>query len=136
MTPKAARTRYFKVFVPAMAGYVGSMFLAAAILDKEAPPSVLAVILALIPALCIMVWMWGQARFISEIDEFQRKVQIDALLAGLAMTLAICTGWGLLEMFANVPALPIFNVIVIFAFCYGPASIVISRRRGADCVGL
>ena len=135
MTNKAARARYFKIFIPAMLGYVASMFFAASILDKEAPPTLLSIILALIPALCILGWMWAQARFIAEVDEFHRKVQIDALLVGLTMTLAICTAWGLMEMFSDVPALPIFNVIVVFAFCYGPASIVISRRRGADCLG-
>lgn len=133
MTIKKARSRYFKVFIPAMIGYLVSVFNVSALIDKTADVSLGTYILALAPAIFVFIWVWSHARYILEIDEFVRMLQIKSMLAGLVALMAITTAWGFLEIYAKVPQIPIFYVLPGFYLCYGIAAIVIGRKNNAGC---
>jgi hypothetical protein len=49
--------------------------------------------MSIIPIVSMLVMFWGHWRFINEIDEFMRSVQIKALLFGLACILVYSTAW-------------------------------------------
>lgn len=133
MTNKIARRRYFKIFFPAMIGYVISCFGVAALIDKAAEPTLITYALAFIPTAFVFLWVWSHARFILEIDEFARMIQIRSILYGLIGLMGITTAWGFLEIYAQVPAIPIFYVLPGFYFCYGIAAIFVSRQYKAGC---
>lgn len=133
MTNKKARIRYFKIFFPAMIGYVISCFGVAKLIDKSADPTPLTYGLAFIPTMFVFLWVWSHARFILEMDEFARMIQIKSILYGLIGLMALTTAWGFLEIYAQAPAVPIFYVLPGFYFCYGIAAIFISRKYKAGC---
>lgn len=133
MTNQRARKRHFSVFIPSMAGYVCSVFGISKIIDKTADPTVMTFVLALIPAAFVFVWVWSHARYILEIDEFVRLLQIKSILYGLIAMMAMTTAWGFFEIYAGVPAVPIFYVLPGFYLCYGIASIIIGKRNNAGC---
>lgn len=133
MANKKARNRYFKVLVPAMIGYLASIFIIDGIIDNSANLSYLTYILALIPAVFVFIWVWSHARYVLELDEFVRFLQVKSLLAGWVMLMVITTAWGFLEIFAQAPAIPIFYVLPGFYLCYGVAAFIIGRRNNAGC---
>ncbi len=133
MTNKDARKRYFKIFIPAMLGYVVSIFGVSKLIDKSADVTVFTYGLALVPAIFVFLWVWSHARFILEVDEFVRMLQIKSILYGLVALMAITTAWGFLEIYAQVPAIPIFYVLPGFYGCYGIAAMIIGTRNDAGC---
>lgn len=132
MTEKQANNRYYKAFIPAFFLYVVGILLAVwardnlidaqSVFDFWAHNPIewaqqIYYLLALIPIVAICIVAWAQWRFINELDEVLRMVQIKGLLFGLLCILAIATGWGLLEMLIRVPQLPIFWLVPIFIIC-------------------
>ncbi len=133
MTNKQAKSRYMRVFVPAMIGYVVSIFSTSLLINKSADVAPLTYGLALIPAIFVFIWVWAHARYILEIDEFVRMLQIKSVLYGLIVLMGFTTAWGLLEFYTPVPAIPIFYVLPGFYLCYGIAAVIIGRRNNAGC---
>ena len=129
MTEKQALSRYYKISLPAMALYIISI--AAAVWARDgmitsesvfnfwsqgnlgfARAIYYALVLMPIIALCGMAW--AHWRFITELDEYLRMIQIKGLLFGLLCILSVATGWGMIEMLLRLPALPIFWLVPIF----------------------
>lgn len=133
MTNKQATKRYFQVFIPSMLGYVVSIFGISKIIDKSADPTLMTFTLSLIPAIFVFLWVWSHARFIIEMDEFVRMLQIKSVLYGLIALMVLTTAWGLLELYAQVPSIPIFYALPGFYLCYGVAAMIISIRNNAGC---
>lgn len=133
MANKTARKRYFTVFVPAMIGYLASVFIIDSIVDNMDAVTSLTYVLALVPAIFVFIWVWAHARYILEVDEFVRFLQVKSMLAGWVALMVITTAWGFLEMFANVPSVPIFYVLPGFYLCYGVAAVIIGRKNDAGC---
>ena len=133
MTNKEARRRYFKVFFPAMTGYIISIFGISTFIDKTAEATPLTYVLALIPAIFVFLWVWSHARFVLEMDEFARMLQIRSVLCGLIGLMVLTTAWGLLEFYTPVPAIPIFLVLPGFYFCYGIASFFVAKTYNVTC---
>ncbi|HHL42689.1 MAG TPA: hypothetical protein ENJ42_03660 [Hellea balneolensis] len=130
MSHKTAKTRYLKVFIPAMAGYLISLF-GITWADSQGWLSPLGVsVLTLIPILCIFVWMSAQWRYVKELDEFLRKIQTESMMIGFMIVTAIAMGWGLMELMVDVPHIPIFYVGSGFYLIYGIAAIILHKRAG------
>ena len=130
MTHEQATRRYFKVFIPSMVGYlagsVGTVWAA----DHLSLPPFAIYVLASIPILAMLVVFWGHWRFINEIDEFLRSIQINAVLFGIACVMVVATGWGTLEMLADAPKLQVFWLMPIFWVSYSAAALVLTKREG------
>ena len=130
MTVEQATRRYFEVFIPSMIGYlagsVGTIWVAE---HLNLPPFALYV-LASIPIFAMLAVFWGHWRFINEIDEFLRTIQIKAVLFGIACVLVVATGWGTLEMLADAPKLQVFWLMPIFWVSYSAAAVVLTKREG------
>ncbi|WP_026147954.1 hypothetical protein [Robiginitomaculum antarcticum] len=134
MSPKQAYSRYMRVFVPAMTIYAISVFTAVYLIKNEILASPQSYIVALIPGLAAMTFMWAHFRFIRETDEFHRKVQTEAMMIGIAALMAVAMTWGMMSMFTDFPELPFFYAIPIFYASYGVAAAYLGRKYKASCV--
>ena len=130
MNQKQAHRRYMKLFVPAMAAYVVSIFGVSFAKKNATMPEPILYGLAVVPALFILIWIWGHMRYITDLDEYLRALQVRAVMIGMAGVMAFTTVWGLLEELADAPAIPIFFIVPVFYFLYGLAYIVIAKRAG------
>ena len=71
--------------------------------------------IALLPGLVVLGWVWNMGRLLVEMeDEYLRMLEVRKMLWASAITLSICGGWGLVELFAAVPRLPVFFVFPIW----------------------
>lgn len=129
MTPEQATSRYFKMFIPAMFVYfVGS--LATVWATDNLSLSVLALYgLAFVPTMAIAFAFWAHWRFVTEVDEFLRLIQIKAILFGVACVMVIASGWGTLEILADAPKLQVFWLLPIFWISYSGAAVFISKKE-------
>ncbi len=127
---KQALRNYLKVFIPAMAVYILSIF-GVSWADNASLLSPIALyVLTLIPVLAIFAWMWAQWRFVKELDEYLRKLQTEAMMIGFMVITGIAMGWGLMELMTDVPRIPIFYAGPGFYFVYGVATIVLTKKAG------
>jgi len=132
MSQKQARRRYISIFIPSMAIYFSGTLGISLAAKYQSLPSIALYGLAIIPILALIAWMWAQWRYINELDEFLRMIEIKAVLVGVAGVMAIAAGWGIAEMLTDAPNLPVIWIVVIFSVLYGLAQMVITRREGAD----
>jgi hypothetical protein len=51
-------------------------------------------------------------------------LQLRAFVLATALTMALCTVWGFLELFSLVPHVPLWSVFGIWAVCLMPAQLV------------
>lgn len=123
MTEKQATRRYFKIFIPAMIIYLVGVFWIRALEGLFSLWNIELYIMSIIPIGAMLFVFWGHWRFINEIDEFMRSVQIKALLFGLACILVFSTAWWMFENIANAPVFKLASIIPIFAVCYSFAVI-------------
>ena len=130
MTQKHAHRRYMKLFIPAMAMYVLSIIGVSMARKHGALSEPLLYVASIIPAIFVVIWILGHMRYINELDEYLQKLQIKAVLFGLAGIMIFATIWGLLEELAAAPAVPIFYVVPGFYFVYGLAHFIIVKRAG------
>ncbi|MBU1175845.1 MAG: hypothetical protein KKH72_10635 [Alphaproteobacteria bacterium] len=128
MTNIEAKRRYFRVFIPAMVIFLGASGVFAALgLDAQGPsPAILA--FAILPVGSQIALFVAHLRFIGEVDEYLRSIQIKAVLFALAVILIIATGWGYLEAYASVPRLHILWLNPIYWVSYAVAAMTLSLR--------
>jgi len=130
-TPKQALRRYFKLFVPSMAAYLVFVFLAVWLIRGKVVTGPMMFVVAALPAVAALGFLYGWFRFIRETDELQRRVQTEAIMAGVAAILTLTLTWGILEMFIDtLPKLPIFWVFPIFMIVQGLAVSRLSKKYG------
>ncbi len=112
--------RYFYRLFGSGGLYLAATFAANRLLDRDAPVSVANVAIALLPGLAVLGMIWAIARLYIEIqDEYLRMLEVRKAMFATALTLAICSVWGTLEMFTTVPELPLFWVFPIWCFGLG-----------------
>lgn len=126
----ALRSRYLREFVPAMAGYVITLFLSLWLLKRVDEPGLRALI-ALLPVPAIGMALRAIARYIRDVDELQQRIELEAVsFAAVFVSLAYITG-GFLQL-AKVIDIP-SGVAMIWVFpticlSYGLAKLVVARR--------
>jgi len=136
MSPKLARTRYMKLFIPSMILYLVGIFIASTEQIINIMPNGAIYGLVIIPAIGVFGWIYAQMRFVKECDEYIRKMQIEAILYGVCALMCVATVWGLLEFYTNVPKLPIFFALPGFYLFYGLAGAYLGWKNKAMCAML
>jgi MFS family permease len=115
-----ARLRYRRRTLVGSAVYIAAATVATWLIPDDAPPSVGSIALAIAASAGVLTWIWAMARFLIEIDdEYQRMLQVRAILVATGLTLAVTSMWGMVELFTTAPRLPVFFVFPIW--CLGLA---------------
>lgn len=135
MAQKNAYRRYLRIFIPAMILYLVGVFGISWADDQGYLSKFWLLFLTLIPILAIFGWMWGQWRYVKELDEYLRRLHTEAMMIGLMIVTAIASGWGLMELMTDVPRIPIFFAGPGFYLIYGIAYTVIAKRAGVKGCG-
>jgi hypothetical protein len=112
--------RYVKRIAGSAGLYVGAIMLASRLLHKHAQVSPGAILIALIPGLAVVGMIWAIGRLLMELDdEYLRLLEVRKAIFATGITLAVASVWGLLEIFTNVPKLPVFWALPIWAIGLG-----------------
>ncbi|PHR61563.1 MAG: hypothetical protein COA43_02185 [Robiginitomaculum sp.] len=131
MRQKQAHTRYMKIFAPAMLVYVIGILTVVYLREHTEVARTVLIALSLVPAVSMIVWMWGHMRYITEIDEYLRAQQVKSIMFGLAAIMSFATFWGLIELLVDLPPVPIFYVVPGFYLIQG-LSFAIACRLGRN----
>lgn len=100
---KQAHRRYMRVFWPVMVIYIITCFAGPALINVVDPqPTWLKPVIALLTATPIAIVFWLLLRNLRETDEYTRSEMISAILPAAAITLALTTFWGFMEMYGVV----------------------------------
>ncbi len=112
-----AYRRYGRRMLPLSLLYVGAIALASRFIPDNAPADARTIGLALLPGLAVIGWIWAMGRLLVELeDEYLRMLEVRKFLVATGLTLAVCSVWGLLQLFApSVPKLPLFFVFPLWA---------------------
>lgn len=127
---KALTRRYYREFVPAMAGYIAVMLVWKKLLNWVDLPA-LRVLVALLPALLIVWIMRAFVRYVSATDELQRRIELESgAVAGLVVS-AVYMAAGFLQT-ANLIDVPskvaMLWVFPMLCFTYGISKVFVARR--------
>ena len=116
-----ATRRYIQIHLVLSVLYIALVLLASWFIPDDAPPTHGVILFALLPGLVVLGWIWNMGTYLFALeDEYLRMLETRKALVATALTLAICGGWGLVELFATVPRLPVFFVFPIW--CLGLAA--------------
>ena len=121
MTSKSpAYKAYLKRFIPASVLYVVAVAIATMAIPEDAPLSVPVALIALLPGLAIIGMIWAMGRLLIELDdEYLRMLEIQKALIATGFTLALCSVWGIIELYSTAPRIPLFMVFPLW--CIGLA---------------
>ena len=90
-------------------------------MPDDAAPTPGVILWAVLPGLVVLGWIWNMGTYLFALeDEYLRMLETRKALVATALVLGISGGWGLIEMFAEVPALPVFFIFPIW--CLGLAA--------------
>jgi hypothetical protein len=121
--------RYMRRFMTAMGIYVILIMGVSWAFSSWEFAGPLAWLLAILPGLPILVVIGVMGLYLKEeSDEFQRNVQVEAMLWGVGLTLSATTVWGLLEFYVDAPRLPVFLAFPIWCGAMGVAQYFVRRR--------
>lgn len=104
-----AYQRYMKRFIPASILYVAAIFLATYLIPDHASATPFTVCVALLPGMAIGAMVWAMGRLLVELDdEYLRMLEVQKALIATGITLALTASWGILELYTDVPKVPLF----------------------------
>ena len=133
MPPDQASKRYTFRFFLATAVYVALLFTSVTLLQRYHLRRASVVSLALLPSVPLLAMIAVVGLYLREQkDEFQRMVLQQSMLAAIGCTLGLASVWGFLEMFADLPHVPMFYIFPGFWFFVGVCTPFVQRSyRGA-----
>jgi hypothetical protein len=109
--------RYMFRLMGTLIWYVCALVVSVGLFAHIHPTGALAWLLALLPALGIIGQLAVFGLYLGEeTDEFQRNLQIQAMLWGIGGTLAFLTVWGFLEIFVHLRH---FDLLLVYPLYCG-----------------
>jgi multisubunit Na+/H+ antiporter MnhB subunit len=121
-TNNPAKRRYMWRLAITMALYIAFLVLAIVIFVHYRPTGPLAWLLAVLPALAIILQIAAFGMYLSEEkDEFMRNLQVQALLWGIGATLSVTVTWGFLENFVHLRHMDLYLVYPLYCVLSGLA---------------
>lgn len=136
MAANPVQRRYVGRMIPISIAYIATVMLASWIIPDDAAATPLTVTVALVPALATSGFIWAMARYIAELtDEYVRMLEIRKMLVATGLTLALASGWGILELFTDVPRVPLFYVFPVWCLGLAVGSLVnrVTIGDGGPC---
>jgi hypothetical protein len=125
---KPASRRYRRDIAIAGALYVALVFGAVLIIRNYEAPQWARIVLALLPLAPALMMLRAYLVYLNSMDEFQRRLQTDALLVATGVIVFGTFAYGFLEEWADLPHVPLIWVFPVFAFVFGLTHIVIRHR--------
>jgi hypothetical protein len=125
---KEAARRYRRDVAISGAIYVALVFGGALAISNLDPPHWAVIVLALLPVAPALMMLRAYLAFTRSMDEFQRRLQSEALLIASAVVVFGSFAYGFLEEWADFPHLPMIWVFPAFCGVWGIAHLIISRR--------
>ncbi len=127
----ALRSRYLREFLPAMVGYVVTVFLSVWLLKQGVDEPGLRALIALLPVPAIGMALRAIIRYIRDVDELQQRIELEAVSFAAAFVSMVYVTGGFLQL-AKVIDIP-SGVAMIWVFplvclSYGLAKMVVARR--------
>lgn len=132
MASNPAQRRYFSRMIPLSILYGFAVFFASALIPDDAAATPLTIMVALVPALAVLGFIWAMGSYLAELsDEYVRLLEVRKALVATGLTLALASGWGILELFTDVPRVPLFFVFPIWCLGLAVGSLVNWMTMGA-----
>lgn len=125
---KPAARRYRRDIAVAGALYVALVFGAALIIRNFEAPQWVRIVLALLPLAPALMMLRAYLVYLGAMDEFQRRLQTDALLIATGVIVFGTFAYGFLEEWADLPHVPLIWVFPVFAFVFGLTHTIIRLR--------
>ena len=117
---REARRRYQRLYWPAIIIYSVLCFAGPMLMKSiDHPAKWMLAALAVANTIPIAAIFWVLGRWLRETDEYTRKRQVEAMLAGAAVTFTFAGLWGFLELYDVVPHLFVLLLWPLFFFSYG-----------------
>jgi hypothetical protein len=124
-----ASKRYNRRGIIAMPIYIVLIFLASYVHRHNHPSRSLAILISILPSIPLVAFVATAGLYLKEeTDEFLRSIFQQSVLWSMGLILAITSVWGLLEMLADVPHLPIFYIFPAFWVFFGICSPLLKLR--------
>ena len=131
MYAQPAGKRYIRALWPILIAYSISVFLSLWLIRRGIESVPLRALVAVLPALALLLMMRAALRYLREIDELQRRIETEAIgIASLLVSLAYFAG-GLLQKAKVVDidsAAAMIWVFPLLCAIYGIAKMVLTRR--------
>jgi len=121
VSPESANRRYrIRTFL-FMGGYVVANVAAIfGAFDDMTPRGAIA--FALVVSAPLIGHIWSFLAWIRESDEFVRGVAMKRLVIAMGITLAVCSVWGFMELYAKAPHVSAAMVVPLLWLAYGIVS--------------
>jgi hypothetical protein len=120
MAMDPAQKRYIGRMIPVSITYVAAIFIASAIIPEGATATPLTIGIALVPGLAILGFIWAIGSYFAELkDEYVRLLEVRKALVATGLTLALTATWGILELYTDVPRIPLFWVFPVWCLGLG-----------------
>lgn len=125
---KAAGRRYTREMMVAMGLYTAFVFAGAYGVGHMNLPRWAVIVASLAPLLPALLMLRAYTTFLNGIDEFQRRIQTDAILISAAVVGFGSFAYGFLEEWAGFPHLPLIWVFPALIGTWGLAACIIRLR--------
>ena len=127
----ALRSRYLREFLPAMVGYVVTVFLSVWLLKRGIDQPGLRALVALLPVPAIGLALRAIIRYIRDVDELQQRIELEAVSFAAAFVSMVYVTGGFLQLakVIDIPsAVSMIWVFPLICLSYGLAKMVVARR--------
>ncbi len=125
---KAAGRRYKRDMAIAVAAYAAVVFGAAFAIRNLELPHWLVIVLALASFAPTLLMLRAYLAYWRSLDEFQRRVQSEALIVAAALVVFSSFAYGFLEEWAGFPHVPMIWIFPVYSFVFGVSHHIIGRR--------
>jgi hypothetical protein len=123
-----AAATLFRGVLGAGAVYIGAVFCASWAIKSFDLPQWGAALLALAPIGPALLMLRAQLRYMRTLDEFQRRVQSEAMLIAAALTAFATLAYGQLEDMAGFPDISMMWVFPALCVAWSLAAMLVRRR--------
>ncbi len=117
---------YMTRFLPAMV-VAGLLLVVVVVVLNKYPAGVWRMPLVLLPLIPLLFGLHGLVHFLDQLDELQRRIQLEALATGCVGMVLLSFGYGLLQI-VGFPALNWTFVLPVLTVCWGIGLIRALRR--------
>ncbi len=126
---KQATIRYLRDIAVAGALYIVFVLAGALVVRHLDPPQFLKILLAIAPMAPALLMLRAYLVHLNSMDEFQRRMQNDALLISTAIIVFGSFAWGFLEEWAELPRVGMLWIFPTFSLLFAVVHTVIRFRN-------